>query len=219
MKLEVKDNLESAYGLARVLVLYARDKSYADRLAGSQILKDLLKLVRTNVKRKTVIEALRTSVILIFRYCFETSRMAENIMNIEVTALFNNPIRQIKDLHACLRESAPLVFRDIDMAVGVICNNILLEGYTGEESYLSKIAIRKRKNDELLQDVEMSEPEESKPLVSTTIINQLLSELMSAIKTDWLSDPSTVEEKRYKKSTVDLFANESFRMYVFFLKQ
>lgn len=219
VKLEVKDNLESAYGLARVLVLYARDKSYADRLAGSQILKDLLKLVRTNVKRKTVIEALRTSVILIFRYCFETSRMAENIMNIEVTALFNNPIRQIKDLHACLRESAPLVFRDIDMAVGVICNNILLEGYTGEESYLSKIAIRKRKNDELLQDVEMSEPEESKPLVSTTIINQLLSELMSAIKTDWLSDPSTVEEKKdTKKSTVDLFANEKFSYVCFLLK-
>lgn len=39
MKLEVKDNLESAYGLARVLVLYARDKSYADRLADRKFLK------------------------------------------------------------------------------------------------------------------------------------------------------------------------------------
>ena len=105
------------------------------------------------------------------------------------------------------------------MAVGVICNNILLEGYTGEESYLSKIAIRKRKNDELLQDVEMSEPEESKPLVSTTIINQLLSELMSAIKTDWLSDPSTVEEKDTKNQLSICLLTRSFRMYVFFLKQ
>ena len=220
MNLELKNHLESVNSIARILVLYSKDKRYADRIAGSQILKDLLKLVGSNIKEKAIAEPLKTSVVLIFRFCFETSKIAENIMNIELTTLFNNPIRQVKDLHTCLRDCAPSVFRDLDMSIGVICNHILLDGYTADDfTYLSRIPIRKRKNDELVQDVEMSEPGESKPLVFTSIINQLLAELMSAVKTDWLSDPSTVEEKKdTKKVTTNLFANEKFA-YIHFLLQ
>ncbi|RCK55503.1 putative E3 ubiquitin-protein ligase TOM1 [Candida viswanathii] len=220
INLHVFDDAKSANGVARVLVLYARDTKYAEKIATSTVLRDLLKLTGTNIKEKVIAESLKTSAVLIFRYCFETTQVLENYMTSDVTNLFNGSVRHVRDLQSCLKENASLVFRDSKVFTDVLSKNILLDGYGGGDFFINKIPIRPKKKDESSQDVEMSESQETaKPWQSLSIMNQLLSELMSVVKTDWLSDPPSAEPKDDNKDApINLFANEKFSYACYLLQ-
>ncbi|MCP8719720.1 MAG: DUF908 domain-containing protein [Asgard group archaeon] len=220
INLHVSGDIKSASGVARVLVLYAKDIKYAERISASDVLKDLLKLTGTNIKEKVIAESLKTSVVLIFRYCFETKEVLENYMGSDITNMFNGSVRHVRDLQTCLKENSSLVFRDGGVFTDVLSKNILLDGYSGGDFYLHKIPIRVKKKDESSQDVEMTESQESsKPWQSLSLMNQLLSELMGVVKTDWLSDPPSDESKsKNKDAPINLFGNEKFSYACYLLQ-
>ena len=61
--------------------------------------------------------------------------------------------------------------------------------------------------------------ESSKPWQSLSLMNQLLSELMGVVKTDWLSDPPSDESKsKNKDAPINLFGNEKFSYACYLLQ-
>ncbi|KAL6452439.1 TOM1 Probable E3 ubiquitin-protein ligase TOM1 [Candida maltosa Xu316] len=223
INLRVSDSPKSANGIARVLVLYAKDIKYATRIGNSDIICDLLKQTSSNIQAKLIADSLKTSVVLIFRYCFESKTILENYMKVDIDELFSGSIKHVRDLQSCLKESSSLVFRDASVFTDVLSENILLDGYNGNDFFMNKIPIRTKKKDPNSQDVEMAEETPSQSAAST-IVAKLLTELMSVVKGDWLSDPKSEQDAKNtnkndtKAAQINLFANENFAYACFLLQ-
>ncbi|KAG7664643.1 TOM1 [[Candida] subhashii] len=217
----------SANGIARVLALYAKDSKFAVEIANSNLLRELIRIPKQIIKDKAVYESLKTSLVLIVRYCFETVDILKYYMTNELTGLLTGSFRQIRDLQSCLKDNSSLILRDANVFVDVISKDVRLDGYGGGEFFANKIPVRKvSKQEQESEDVEMTDAETStssqpKQIESTTIVSMLLTELMNVAKTDWISDPVQEEPKKdtsKKDNQSDLFANENFA-YACFLIQ
>ncbi|EGW33462.1 E3 ubiquitin protein ligase TOM1 [Spathaspora passalidarum NRRL Y-27907] len=214
--IEIKEirNSNSANSLARVLAMYAKNQEYSQLLRESEVVKYLIKTLRTPIKEKPISESLKTSIVLILRYAFETPEVKRNLINFDVANYFNITSTRVKDLYLCLKDQSDLIWRDAEAFEDILCKDVRLEGYSGSEFFLNKIPIKKiKKTEEDTEDVKMTDATtgESQPkrIETPTVMNILLNELMSIVKSDWLADPvEAPETKEVKKE--DLFSNELF---------
>ncbi|KAI5951781.1 TOM1 [Candida jiufengensis] len=218
---EVK-SLRSANGLARVLALFAKDHSFAEKISQLPLLANLIQFSKAESKDKVVQESLKTSVVLMLRFCFESRDIVESYMKPELSSIFGHGIKQSKNLRVLLKDNLSLVFRDPKALTDEISKNILLEHYDGGKDLVFgdlQVVKAKKEEDSKSSDTEMTD-HGTKELKSGTIMGVLLTELMEAVKTDWVSNPKSDKEDKDKsdKKEVNLFENTNFA-YICFLLQ
>ncbi|RLV95953.1 putative E3 ubiquitin-protein ligase TOM1 [Spathaspora sp. JA1] len=199
-------NVNSANSLARVLAMYCKQEKYCKLLRSSQITKLLLQTLKSPIKDKTILESLKTSMVLILRYSFETTSVKRHHLNYEISNYFNSNGTRVKDLHSCLKDQCDLIWRDWRIFQDVFTKDVRLEGYSGAEFFINKIPIKRIKNSEQEdEDVKMEEPG------GPPIMNILLGELMNIVKPNWLADTNTDKKD-------DLFNNEVFAYGCFLIQ-
>ncbi|KAI5958943.1 TOM1 [Candida pseudojiufengensis] len=213
------DNLRSANGLARVLALLAKDFNLAREISKFPILANLIQISKTESTDKVALESLKTSVVLIIRYCFESKQVVETYMKPEIQNIFGNNFKQSKYLKTILKDNLSMLFRDSQVYASGLSEEILLEKYDGKMNItFGDLQVIKAKNDRnSTTDTEMS-GEVINELKSGVIMNVLLSELMDVVKSDWVSDPKISEVEKKNKKEVDLFENSNFAYMCFLLQ-
>ncbi|CAI5756548.1 unnamed protein product [Candida verbasci] len=223
LKINEIEDFKSANGIARVLVLYAKHRDCVEEINKLPILTKLISFIGSGIKDKTILDSLKTSVVLILRYTFETREVLKNYMSYDISQIFNT-VRHSRDLNTVLKENTSLVFREPTILTDILSKEVRLENYDGGDFYMNRIPIKRVKPEsEESQDVDMEQEDSIKN--ASEVMNTLLFELMNVIKTDWLSDPKNDEklkekekETKKKKKDLDLFANAKFAYACFLLQ-
>lgn len=226
-------NIKSALAVTRIMVVFSKEYSYATRIGRSDLLKSLVKLPQSLDPANQENDEFKTCLVILARRCFEDPEVLKNIFSVEVGSFLNEKVKL--DLQSCLKLKYPLILRNPNMFIDVLSKNIYLENFDGSPESLAngKLIIRKIKKDDH-EDVQMDDAEDIKAKTqlsfdSTGIIHTLLSQLMVAIRADWISDPpktqtekekesKTKDSKSKKEKNSELFKNKEFS-YVCFLIQ
>lgn len=248
LKFESISEKKTAYGLGRVLILYARDQLFASRIVKSSILNDLIRvsLAYTSDANQTF-DPYRKIVIILLRRCYETVDIVKNYMTPEILHLFSGSLRSKRELESCLRETSALVLREPTVYVDTFTKYTVLEGYDGASELtqnrliVSKVPQKKETKDDQNEDVDMMDAnmvddgstedngETTGQRIGTTgIVHTLINELMKAMKQDWMSQPEEASTKKeMKKKTkednkndikADVFKNGHFAYACFILQ-
>ncbi|KAG2736502.1 hypothetical protein G9P44_000592 [Scheffersomyces stipitis] len=191
-------SMTSVIAVTRILVLYARNETYVMRIIKSDLFKELITLPKLLSKNVAGVELLKTPLVILIRRCLETTDVLHSHFAEEVRSQFGSSFKRTKDLRSFLREAAPCVMRNPEAFVDYISTCIRLEGYDGHPSFFEdKLPIVRIKT-QTVEDVEMSEADEQKPveeqkvLGSSGVMYILLKNLMEAVRSDWTTD--TTEE-------------------------
>lgn len=226
-------DLQSALSISKVLIIYARNYDCAFKIAGSNLMKLLVKTPKKFMDcLGSDFENLKTCIMILIRRCFENVTVLKNNMVAEVNSLFSGSARSKRDLQTCLRETSALIIREPLVYVDTISKEIRLDGFDGTSEFFNgKIQVIKAKKDETVsEDVEMTDATEASQseeqqdsqrcIESNGIMHILLTELMETIKLDWISSPKDTVEASKKKSEKgkagdkisrsELFKNENF---------
>lgn len=223
-KVENVTNVKSANGIARVLTLLAKESTTAEQISKLSLLECLYKSAKNAGEDKAVEASLKTSIVLILRYCFETNDVIEAYMKPELAKLLlNSGFKLIKSLKDLLKDNMSLVFRSLLALTDALSKKIILDGYDGENSSLSSGDLVVTTAPKTLPSEDNDAPSETNPtkLELGTVMNMLLTELMAAIKTDWVSDPekdAKTKSGKEKDKAVDIFANPNFAYICFILQ-
>lgn len=221
-KIDKISDIKSANGVSRVIALLAKDYTLAKEISNLPVLGGLIKVARNTGEETTVLESLKTSIVLIMRYCFETKEVVESYMKPELAKLLGSSFKLTKNLRVLLKDSMPLVFRDPQALTETVSESIILEGYNGQDSSLTYGDLVVTKSEKTLPSEESETPSETNPktLELGSVMNLLLTELMSVVKSDWVSDPENDAKKneKEKEKHTDIFANSNFAYLCFLLQ-
>lgn len=229
IKLEDIQEIKSAIGVIRLLILFVKDPDYATKFLKSNLIRSLISLSKKFLADNSeMYELYQTAIVVLIRRCFETTEVLKVNMAVELSTLFKGSIRGKRDLQSVLKETASVVLRDSEVYVDVFSKDIRLDSYDGIDVTPTKLTVYREKQDSSSDDTDMEDIESSKhidsqnlqgAINSTGIVHILLSELMEVSKSDWVSDPKILEEKEKPDTTnLDVFKNRDFA-YASFLLQ
>ncbi|KAG5417155.1 TOM1 [Candida metapsilosis] len=220
-KVNQVSDIKSANGISRVMALLAMDYTVSEKISKMPVLAALLKVAKNPGEDKTVAESLKTSIVLMMRYCFETKQTVESYMGPELAKLLGSSFKQTKNLKSLLKDSMPLVFRNPQAFTDAISKNIVLEGYSGQDSLTyGDLVVTKSEDNKSTGDGGNPDETNPKTLEMGAIMNLLLTELMDAFRTDWVSDPEQEAKKneKEKEKPTNIFANVNFAYLCFLLQ-
>lgn len=241
IKVENITDSKSAIGMAKNMILFAKEGKYTSKISESKLLKNLISLTKSFIDTKDkLFDVYQRVIIVLIRICFESKSVLKTFFSAEITNLFSTKDKKI-GAPLLIAMANPLIFRDADLFVEEFSKLARFNNYDGTDASINSLTLSLKdtpgKSDaSCVDDVEMTDaniPEnnigqESKTTIpSTGIIHTLLSELMEVSKKDWVSDPKpeadveqnkNEKEKKKESNIASLMNNSSFAYSCFLLK-
>lgn len=193
-------NFYSALATCRILILYSRSESCANKIINSGILAELLRTIGSYQKSEKI-NYLESSFLLLLRRCFETEEIVSNLIRNELNKSFTTRAigdhrEKERELVNLLEEKSYLVLRNPKIYQNIICEKARLVEFD-EDLYLRGLVVRRMvASEEADGQVELKTNNTSEKMSynRTGIVHLILSQLIAASKKDWLSEPPQQEE-------------------------
>ncbi len=213
LKIEDLNTEELAIAVARLLVLFGKDSSYAARTIHAPVMRGLLKSVEKYSGSKDC-EKLSAATLILLRYNMENHDMIKTYISAEVNSEFtpNRP----RDLNTLLKKHYPLVLRSPSIFIEVSKETLRLDNCTTPINDFTVRAVPPKTEkdeesgttepkDDTKGDISMTDALTGQELdltvvksfnssvsnKSTGAMNLLLSELVSIKRADILADAPT----------------------------
>jgi E3 ubiquitin-protein ligase HUWE1 len=233
-----------ALTVCRLLTIYAGDPRYADRVSHSGVIEKILKAISyPKLQKGEKPFALQTSFVYLVRRCYETKEIIQDLVTREIKQQYTSKSKKdtkerTRDLSSVLKDSYGVIMRAPDIFVEEISKRVRFVDFSANsmKSFSTKL-IEVKDEDTVMHDVENEsgrKTESCPPLQSQTgIMHLILTELMSAVKNDWISEPpltdddKAAEEKKKEKEKElevvkppksDVSKNEHCSHIIFLLK-
>lgn len=236
MKFGEITEVKSAIGVAKLLVLFAKESKYLPLITKSDLLKNLIVLTRNLMEKdEKLVDLYKKIVTILIRVCFETNDVLKSLFSAEISSSFNGRDKKML-FPSFLSNNSSLIARNLELFVNVLNDSALFTNYDGGKVSLASLHVAlkedtdQNKQGEQADSMEISEETEKQPetkptqIPSTGIVHILLTELMEVTKKDWASDPevkeSNEEDKNKPKDSdiVTLMKNKDFAYACFLLK-
>lgn len=222
IKITEISNFYSALAVSRVLLIYARERSYAIDIINSGIISRLLKAIGT-FQKYDKINFLESSFLLLVRRCFESDEYVSNIITSEIDKSFTSRTlgsqkEKERDLAGLLEEKPHVVMRNPTLFTNILSETARFDDFGSDDVLLN---FTMRRHQELKKEVTEENRGDWQPSTPTGIIHLLLSQLMAAAKKDWISEPTTDNGKSKemdKDSRHNLTKNHVCTYMIFLLK-
>ncbi|SCV01331.1 LAMI_0G10814g1_1 [Lachancea mirantina] len=216
----------SALAVSRILILYARNESFAQEVAKSGVLATLLKVIGLHQKSEKI-NYLESSFLLLARRCFENSDIVKSLIRHELNRAFTSRAiadnkEKSRDLAGLLSEKASVVLREPNLFINCLSETTRFENFLNPKK-LDNLSVKRYPSecDVEMQDAFASSEEKVTLKNRTGIVHLLFTQLMAAFKKDWANDPSSNEElvdDLHKKDGQNVSRNPVCGYMIFLLK-
>lgn len=212
------ERIGDAFGLAKVLVLFAREPAYTTKVSRIPLFRVLVSHVGVFYQQKHFLfDTYQLVISVLVRLCFEQPEVLSTLFSAEITAIFSLRDKKM-NLPMVFNVANSLIFRNSDVFVDVFSGLVRLNNYDGGLISTTSLLVS-------LKDEEPADEPEKKlpPLESSGIVHLLITELMEVSKKDWVSDPTdedklSEKDKRKNHDLVVLMKNNHFAYACFLLK-
>lgn len=205
----------SGYAVAKLLLVYASDPMYAEKVIESGIISQIVGLV-SKIDSEGEISApqFQNTFACLSRRCFESTSILQDTVVKEIEKIFtskrNGSKSRAKDLVVILKEMYPVLMRAPDLFVEEFIKRARFNEFADPLRSLSVVYNESTDKDILMTDADSNEKQsksdttaqqsETASLTNKTgIVHVILTELMSASKENWFDDPELTPEEQKKK--------------------
>lgn len=228
LTLEPKSAVKSAIYLCRYMYLLAKEDCFRTEVMNSALLKSTVSHMPLILDGKDKLDQrnLHDSLILVFRACFESKSVLQDIISTEIVKQFRRSPTGKRDLRHFVEESRFLFARDPEVFLQTAAEMIRLENYDGKSSSHHKVYVLKsvlNGTEVKSEDVEMQTNE---PLAPSGLMHLLLLQLMTVSREDWVSTPPSAEKnedeltkKKINNQDFETLAENKKFAYMCFLLQ
>ncbi|KAH3666429.1 hypothetical protein WICMUC_005697 [Wickerhamomyces mucosus] len=235
----------TALDVTRLLFSYAKVPEYSRRIVSSGIINKIVKrMTPTKTDRPDRDFSLQASFIVLLRRCYETKDVLQNIVIREINKQFSSKSKKdnakdrVRELQSVLRDSSGVVLRAPELFIQEISKRARFAEFSEPLRNLSCRLVDVAEDVEMVDSDHFDRNEKSvnsgnTPSLAdnqTGIVHLLLTELMSAVKNDWLSDPPLTDDEKKEKdkedakheipkiSRVDVHKNSNCSYIIYLLK-
>lgn len=205
---------DSALALCRLLTIYAGDPRYANKVSQSGVVEKILKAISyPKLKEPQKPYILQTAFMYLVRRCYETTDIITDMAIREIKTQYTNKSRKelkskSRELSSVLKDCYGVIMRNPDIFVEEISKRVRFVDFT--ESSMKSFSTEMI--DVADEDVDMVDVDKDVKSETCTglkspvgIVNLILTELMSAVRNNWLIEPpkSEKEIEEEKKKQLD----------------